>query len=488
MSYSTTAASVINAVIQDGQVQTTNRIALLDYVNRVSQRMLRESQWLFLRSQEQRFMTQPDAAKYWLGPGIPSPGCVSTGLDLSDVASIVPDSVYDLSNGRRLTQDSQAVLTGPVLRFKDGTYRSSLPRTYRYDYNVANVLHLYPPPDNQNSYQPQPTSPVCNWVAGGMIAFERSYYILVTLVDSAGNESVPCAQYSNIVVPGMALLTVDGPHLDVASATTVNYNFYNVYVSQTSNGDFFKQNLFPLPISSTWTEPTIGISDMMLPPLFYPILAITGEAFNLGVDTGGHLTTTEIVTGGTINPIPLKDGNGVVWNNFVISNGLFTSISTNQGEGLYLVLRDTDGIAWHITVNTSGNMLAISLGPAVDNLIQALTPPQTSNIIPLEGYVISFFYQKQRVIINDPSQILQIPDNYADVVIAGVNYYSSLYTAKSDDLNVKLVVWKKEFMDGLAQMRRDLRINFRNTDVIMPDGLSQYEIGTQAGYSYEVQQ
>lgn len=488
MSYTTTAESIINSVIQDGQVQTTNRGVLLDYVDRVSQRMLRESQWLFLRSQEQKFMTQPDAAKYWIGMGIPPAGAVATGLDLTDVSSIIPDSVYDLSNGRRLTQDSQAVLTGPVLRFKDGSYRSAQPRTYRYDYNEAGVLKLLPPPDNQNSYQPQPSSPVCNWVAGGMIGFERNYFIMATIVDSAGNESVPCAQYSNIVVPASALLTVQGPGLDVASATTVNYGFFNVYVSVTSNGTFTKQNLFPLPIGSTWTEPLTGVSSVILPPLTYPMLAITGEAYNLGVDISGNLTTTPIVTGGTINPIYLTDSSGVTWANFVVSNGIFTSYTTTNQTALDLILQDADGIAWHITVNTSGNILATSIGPAVDSLIPGQTPPLTSNLIPLEGYVIAFHYQKQRLPITDPTDVLQIPDNYRDVVVSGVNFYANMYTAKADDLGMKAGAWKKEFMDGLAQMRRDLRINFRNTDVIMPDGISQYEIGTQAGYSYEVQQ
>ena len=68
------AQDVVNAVIQDSQNQTTNRTALYDYVDRIHQRILRESQWRFLLSDPQTFVTMPGVSSYTLVSGTPPAG------------------------------------------------------------------------------------------------------------------------------------------------------------------------------------------------------------------------------------------------------------------------------------------------------------------------------------------------------------------------------------------------------------------------------
>lgn len=479
--YTTTAESIINAVIQDGQVQTTNRNTLLGYVNRVNMRMLRESQWRFLRSQEQRFITQPDASAYWVGSGQPPAGCVDTGLELADIYGVLPDSVYDLTNCRQLTQDSQTVTIGWNFRYKDALFRAAHPRSYNYDLNVNGVLNLYPPPDGQNLYNPIPSSPICNWVPGGMLPLTRTYYTYVTLVDSNGGESVPCYRYAITTVPSGHLLTVNSPTLEVAAASTVVYGFYNIYCSASPNGPFNKQNSSPVASNTIWTEPVTGVGNNTAPPGSFNAVDLLGNTYTVGVDPTGELTATLQTYVVPSFPTYLADTSGATWLLYVDVTGEVITLQSYSAVAPALVLSDSTGSNWLIEVSTSGILDTTPTGAFAPSIVQ---PPQTSTITPLNGYVMGFFYQKNRIPITSPSDILQIPDNYFDVVLAGVNYYANLYTSKSDDIGIKAGAWKKEFMEGLAQMRRDLRINFRNTDVIMPDPATQYQIGTQSGYSF----
>lgn len=484
--FTITAESIIDTVIQDGQVQTTNRTQLLNYVNRVSMRMMRESQWLFLRSEEQRFITQPDTSAYWIGSGTPPPGICNTGLNLTDVASIIPDYVFDLTNARKLTQDSQSVLTGPTLRYKDGSYRAAQPRTFRHDYTVPGVINLFPPPDNSNQYQPIPQSPVLSYASGGVIAWNRLFFVEVTIVDSIGNESVPCLQPSEIVVPAGNLLSVQTPSLEIGSASQVEYSFYNVYISTSVNGPYYLQNANPIPVGTTWTEALTGFSTTLGPASSFTILAPDGQLFAVTVAVDGTLVTTSELGGTTPGEIILTDSANNTWAVTLDNNGLLIGTEVVAASVPALTLLDVNGNAWLFGVTTLGNITTQEV------LVSSYTrpappPPQTSNISPLLGYVISFYYMQQRVQITDVTQILQIPYQYFDVVVAGVNYYANLYTAKADDESMKAGAWKREFMEGLAQMRRDLRINFRNSDVISPDPGTQYQIGTQTGYSYYTQ-
>lgn len=364
--YNTQAGDIVNAVIQDAQVLTTNRTAMLDYVNRVHQRILRESQWQFLLSENQRFITQPGATKYWIGNGNPPAGAVQTGLQLNNVWAVPNDHVFDGTNWRKLQPDSKTVLTSPAYSYQDTTPRYDVPRSFLYEITNPGVLSIFPAPDNQNIYQPVPLPPICVAVSGGSLP-GRTYYVKASFVDSQGNEGTTSTQPTVIYVPANFLLSAAQPTPEVSSAAMVNYNQWNIYVG-TSPTNLTKQNASAL--TTTFTEPTSGL-----------------------------------VNGASI--------------------------------------------------------------------------PRTSNLEPLFGYVIEFRYYQQRLIIQGLADILQIPDMYKDVVIAGVNWFCSMYTSNDGrEINqARAAAWKAEFMDGIRQIRKDLNINFRKTDYVSPDSASQYAYG-----------
>lgn len=364
--YNTQAGDIINAVIQDAQVLTTNRTALLDYVNRVHQRVLRESQWQFLLSENQRFITQPGATKYWIGNGNAPAGTVNTGLQLANIWSVPNDMVYDGSNWRQLQPDSKRVLTSPAYSYQDTSPRYDRPRSFLYEITNPGVLGIFPAPDNQNIYQPVPVAPIVTSTAAGSLP-NRTYYVSASFVDTQGNEGTTATQPATIFIPAGYVLNAAQPTAEVSSAASVSYSKWNIYVG-TSPTNLTKQNASPL--SATFVEPTSGL--------------ISGSAV-----------------------------------------------------------------------------------------------PQTSTLEPLFGYVIEFRYYEQRLVIHSITDVLQVPDMYADVIIAGVNWFCSMYTSNdSREINqARAAAWKAEFMDGIRQIRKDLNVNFRKTDFISPDSASQYSYG-----------
>lgn len=359
--FSTTAGSVIESVTQDSQNQAQNQAILLDYVDRVQKRILRESQWAFLRSEPQRFVTEPGVTDYWIGSTAVPTGVANTGLNLSDVWAIDPESVWDRSNHRKLEPNTTNVnYSSPNLSNPDAQPRYDHPRAYEYKITYPNLLRLFPAPSSQNTYQPVPQAPLCTYTAGGTLP-ARTYYIYATFVDSEGGESIPSIYPVMIFVPANFVLNVQVPQAVIASSNTASYNRWNVYVGTTAD-NATKQNASPL--AAAFVEPTTG-------------------------------------------------------------------------------------------------------------LVAGVSAPMTSTIQPLYGYIIEFTYFVQRQTISTYNAVLQIPDVYRDVVIAGVNYYADLYLNKDPELT-KASAWKAEFLDGLRQIRKDLNINFRSTNFISPDSATQF--------------
>lgn len=445
-------------------------------------RILRESQWIFLKSDVKRFITEPGASKYWIGSGPAPAGCVNTGLGLTNVASILPDSVYDLTNFRQLSQDSAQVQNQDSWLFKDGSVRAGRPASYSYEYTNPGIVTLFPVPDNQNLFYPVPQAPLCSSVNGGTLG-NRTYYTVTTFVDSFGNEGTASNQPAVTAVPVGNLLQVQSPEAEIQSATTVTYNAYNVYVGASFAGPFWKQNSLPIPLGGNWTETITGVTtSQIIPAQFLPLIGPDSTLWNVGVTPGGLLQGTAQNVGNIPAQFLVADVNSVAHLMQVDLNGNLLTTPVGGTGQTNLMLTDNTNNVWRIIVTTGGLLQTVSLGPASGVIVPSSNPPTNSALTPLYGYVMSFRYQQERVTITDPANFLQIPFQYYDVVVAGVNYYSNLYTAKSEDLEFKAAAWKREFMEGLAQIRRDLRVNFRNTDVIMPDPATQYQIRGQSWY------
>lgn len=473
--YTTTAASIIQSVINDGQVQTTNRTLLLDYVNRVQQKILRETQWLFLRSEVQRFITQPGVTDYYIGPvGAAATTAVDTTLNLLDIENVRGDTVYDVTNRKHLPFDTENRLATSQLRFEDGQYRSGRPLTHNTAYSVPNVINIYPSPDNANLYQPVPTTPVCTYIQGGFLS-NRLVYTTATLVDTFGNESSPAPRANITGIPYGNLLFAEPPKLDIASASNILYNRWNLYAGYSSTS-MTLQTANPLSLATPFTEPTTGISSTILPPTFYLVSSPNATTWQLGVTSGGNLTTTQVTSTGQIPPLALSDSSGNTWVITVNNTGLYVTTEITGGGGFTPVpaifLKSPDLNYWKVTILTSGLLQTTFQGSSAGTAGPPL--PIKNNLTPLYGYVIEFRYQMHRQFITDPANILQVPDKYRDVVIAGVNFYANMYTAQQSDLNVKTMAWRNEFSLGLANIRRDLQINHKTSDVVLPDPASQY--------------
>lgn len=478
--YTHTAGDVINAVIQDGQVQTTNRTALLDYVNRTSLRILRETNWMFLQSDFKKFITKTGVDKYWIGPGTAPNGYSNTGLALTDAESILPGSVFDVTNALALTQDAAAIrLSRPFLE-KDGTTILGQPRGYACYQTQPNTIHLFPPPDNQNYYFPIPEPSYCQNVTGGVLP-GRTYYGVSTFVDTQGGEGTQSKVFSQ-TIPSGSLLMVASPEAEVPSALSPQYAFWNVYIGGSEAGPFYKQNYSPIPIGSPWIEAVSGANPVA--PLSQSIpLASTGTLgvengvlYNITVDSSGILHTTPANIEYNPFPVYVLDPYKQVW--ALSINDIFQVIATMvpfaQISSNYIIA-DSSGGAWEITINDVGQLVTTSVGLASAYTVNSVQPPSEATLAPLEGYIIAFRYAQVKQAITSAESIFQIPDAYFDIIVAGVNYYANLYTAKGDDENLKAPIWKKEFMEGLAQIRRDLRINYKNSDYMSPDRTTQFD-------------
>jgi hypothetical protein len=229
--------------------------------------MMRWSNWDFMQADLQYFITQYGQTDYWIGPTSGRPkGTVDTRLNLPDVDKIRKDSVRDLSNDRALKWFREMPI-GPVLNFPSGASRPGQPAGWRQDPNTPFLLSIYPAPNNQNTYQPVPSSPVCDVAVGGALA-DRIYWVKITIVDSAGNESSAINEGTRIYVPAGYLVTVRSPKFVFDTAGSgIKYNQYNVYAVQAASisgteGDpqtETLQNVSPIATGTDWAEPGTGL-------------------------------------------------------------------------------------------------------------------------------------------------------------------------------------------------------------------------------------
>ena len=368
-STTTTAQTIMDSVAQDvrqtlsSSDPTNGQGTILDYVSRISLEMLRASRWVFLLSTPQQFMTQLGTTAYWVGPAGGAPqGVFDTGLNISNLRIVKPKSVYDRTNFTALGHVDEQPLAARLF-YPDGTARPGRPSMWRQDESTPNVINIYPAPDNQNIYSPQPEPAFATVAPGGSLP-ARLYYIATSFVDSFGNESTTPA-LSEFFVPAGNLITVFPPQEPLIAGTTgVRYDRYNVYAASAGSDetnqiqtDNTTQQASLIATSTSWTEPTTG------------------------------LTTT---------------------------------------------------------------------GP---------NPPGDNDVQPLTGYFMEFRYYAQRQPVTDPTQILQVPDDYRDVCIAGVNALAFDYLTRVTEAQK----WYSIYKDGIIQMIRDINFMAKGGEYVQPD-------------------
>lgn len=480
------AQDIVNAAIQDSQVQTTNRVALYDYVDRIHQRMLRESQWRFLLSDPQTFVTMPGVSDYTLTSGSAPAGSFQTNLSISNFANIAPGTVFNLTTWTKLDEDTDDSTSLNYFVHRDGSLRYGYPRTYSNSLSNPGTISLKPVPDNQNLYYPIPETPVVTSApVTNCFLPPRIYYGVVTFVDSLGGESTQCVIPFSIAVPAGNVLTVSSPNVPPGGGISGNqaiYGYWNIYLG-TAVASYNLQNSTPIPLGTSWTEPITGFTSILPLSTTFPLYPGSAGTY-LSINSAGLLTTTNI--GSPINTPPFDEvmsSGGGLWFVTTNSGGNLETVSAPTfsnpvGTYPYILLKSTDGpTVWKITVGSIGQLIA-----TVASQISVI-PPATATIQPINAYVIQFRYYQSRNQITSPTDPLQIPYAYKDIVISGVNYLVALYVdiAANREPSAKTLIYKRDFDQGLAQIRRDLRINYRKTDFISPDVATQYVVGNQQG-------
>jgi len=355
-----TAQDIINGASQDLRSQlATNSAILLDYVDRIHKEIIRSSRWPFMLSSIQQFITEPGISDYWIGStGTGPQGSVDTLLNLTDIYRIQEDSVLDRSNNQQLGRTDQRPPNSTTFEFPDGQSRSLRPSNFAHE-NYSGLLQLFPAPNNQNTYQPAPESPICTTTAGGALA-QRTYYVKYTIIDSTGLESNASAQSTVVTVPANNLLKVKSPKFPLTSARGVTYAKYKVYAS-TIVGSECVQN--------------------------------SNTSINSGTD---------------------------------------------------------------FTESTGGLATGTTIFPAVNNLTA------------MDGYLIEFRYYKQRLKVTSGSTTLLLPDDYKDVLIAGVNWLGYLFLKMPTDAKM----WFEIYQQGTREIVRD-KNNWNEGGFMKPDASTQ---------------
>jgi hypothetical protein len=96
-------------------------------------------------------------------------------------------------------------------------------------------------------------------------------------------------------------------------------------------------------------------------------------------------------------------------------------------------------------------------------LVAGAAAPTINNLTPLDGYVIEFRYWRKRVPLTTTNQLLQIPDDYFDVLVAGVNMMGFQYLEVPEQAGS----WAEFYKQGLKEMVRDK--NQFTQDFMKPD-------------------
>jgi len=94
--------------------------------------------------------------------------------------------------------------------------------------------------------------------------------------------------------------------------------------------------------------------------------------------------------------------------------------------------------------------------------------PTDSTLEPLRGYLMEFRYYKAHTTLSTVSSVLLIPNDFRDVVVAGVNWLGMRYLRKYDEAQV----FQQEFQAGIFRMQQ-AQNRWGGAKFIRPDRASQ---------------
>jgi len=164
---------------------------------------------------------------------------------------------------------------------------------------------------------------------------------------------------------------------------------------------------------------------------------------------------------------------------FTLTSGTDTTV-TNTGLGL----TDLDIIKDGSVINRTTGLPIFKTGTAPYDVsgVWAVKAPPTRWLLRVNGvielysppdavYCIEFQYNATRKTITNTNDVVQIPDYYRSVIVAGVNKYAAAYLANDPNtgaaFRAQVEFWQIEYADGLRSMIRDKQ-NFPRTSYINP--------------------
>jgi len=131
--------------------------------------------------------------------------------------------------------------------------------------------------------------------------------------------------------------------------------------------------------------------------------------------------------------------------------------------------------------NSSPITLGTNWTEPTTGLISGVNPPSQSELEPLGGYLMEFRYYQSRPQLLAASTLLSIPDDYKDIVIAGVNELAFALAEKMDNM---VTYWHQKYAAGVQQMIADKNLFPGGQDFIRPDSAS---IQRQQGSGFGIQ-
>lgn len=118
--------------------------------------------------------------------------------------------------------------------------------------------------------------------------------------------------------------------------------------------------------------------------------------------------------------------------------------------------------------------------PSSGFLQNGLSFPTDNNVESLGGYIIEFRYFQAKPQVNNLADVLLIPSDYFDVLVAGTNYFTAQFL-KDESAQA---YWQQEYEAGKVGMIRDKNLFPKGPAFMSPDPTSQ-GIGNYLGYETE---
>lgn len=104
--------------------------------------------------------------------------------------------------------------------------------------------------------------------------------------------------------------------------------------------------------------------------------------------------------------------------------------------------------------------------------------PTVNNLTQLTGYLIEFRYYKQRLKLTSGTTTLMLPDDYKDILIAGVNWLGYLFLKLPTDAQM----WSQIYHEGIREIVRD-KNQWDAENFIKPDVATQvFPVGLIPGF------